>query len=55
MDEQEEPRVATTLREVEWFEAALEASNQQVERTPEEFRPAWYRKYESANGVATSH
>lgn len=43
---QDEPEVTSDLSELSWFESVLTASHDHFERTPEQYRPSWYREYE---------
>jgi len=44
---EEDPKVATKLEDVSWFERVLESSRADLEQTPTQFQPSWYRSYES--------
>lgn len=46
-DAQLAPDVAQTLEEVVWFESVLASAKEDLRKTPDEYRPTWYKRHEA--------
>lgn len=48
-----QPKVASRLEDLKWFESVLTMAQDDLARTPEEYKPAWYRELPEKGAGAT--
>lgn len=48
-----EPHVAARLEDLKWFESVLMTAEEDLSKTPDEYRPAWYKEHISQHRDAS--